>query len=138
MVGDGRTRRDSIYIDDCLEGLDLCARHPSAPGQTFLLASGEAPSLNELVGAVAEAQGVRPPRLRAPLGPMWLVGLGLEVGFKLIGKDAPFSRRSLKFFTSATVFDPEKIRTELGFSPAVTWQEGVRRTAEVLSRSHSQ
>jgi nucleoside-diphosphate-sugar epimerase len=135
MVGDGLTRRDSIYIDDCLEGLDLCARHPGARGQTFILASGEAPTLRELVEAVAESQGVSPPRLRAPVAPMWLLGLGLETAFKLVGRDAPFSRRSLKFFTSATVFDSSKIRSVLGFTPAVSWREGIRKTSEALGRS---
>jgi len=135
MVGDGQTRRDSIYIDDCLAGLDLCARHAKAPSETFILASGEAPSLRELVAAVAESQGVPAPRLRAPVAPMWLLGLGLEIAFKLAGKDAPFSRRSLKFFTNATVFDSGKIRSVLGFAPAVTWREGILKTSAALGRS---
>lgn len=132
LVGDGSARRDSIYIDDCLAGLELCAGHPAAAGETFILGSGDAPSVAELVTAIAEAQGVRPPWLRLPFAPMWLLGLGLETAFRLVGRDAPFSRRSLKFFTNATVFDTGKIRGILGFSPAVTWREGVRRTAEAL------
>jgi nucleoside-diphosphate-sugar epimerase len=130
MVGSGQARRDCIFIDDCLEGLELCARHASAPGETFILASGEAPSISELVTAIAEEQGVRPPRLKVPVAPMWLFCFGLETAFKLIGKDAPFSRRSLKFFSSATVFDSTKIRTVLGFAPAVALRDGVRRSAQ--------
>lgn len=138
MVGDGRARRDGIYIDDCLEGLELCAHHSAAPGETFVLASGEAPTLTEWTAAVAEAQGVRPPRLRVPVAPMWVVGLCLETAFKLAGRDAPFSRRSLKFFTNATVFDPAKIHDVLGFSPGVPWRDGVRRTArEMAARGRS-
>jgi nucleoside-diphosphate-sugar epimerase len=134
MVGGGRVRRDGLYVDDCVAGLDLCGRHPAAPGETFVLASGEAPSVTEWVEEIAAAQGARPPWLKVPAAPMWLLGLGLELSFKLLGKDAPFSRRSLKFFTNGTVFDPSKIRSVLGFSPQVTWREGIRRTAADLAR----
>ena len=136
MVGDGRTRRDGLYISDCVRGLDLCSRHPAAAGETYLLASGEAPTLHEWVGAIAEAQHARPPRFHVPVAPMWLLGWGLETACKMIGKDAPFSRRSIKFFTNATVFRPDKIRQRLGFQPEVTWRDGVRKTAEAM-RAHT-
>lgn len=132
MVGSGRIRRDGIYVDDCIRALDLCATHADAPGETFLLVSGEAPTLREWVAAIAAAQGVRPPRIQVPVAPMWVVALGLEAAFKLVGKDSPFSRRSLKFFTNATVFDAAKIRRVLGFEPTRSWREGVRLTAAEL------
>ena len=112
----------------------LVARLGERLGETFVLASGEAPSLTEWVAEIAAAQGARAPRFRVPVAPMWLLGLSLEVAFKMVGKDAPFSRRSLKFFTNGTVFDPRKIRTVLGFSPAVPWRDGVSRTAVELRR----
>ena len=132
MVGNGDIRRDGIYIDDCLEGLDLCARHDKAPGELFLLVSGEAPALQEWVAKIAESQGVHPPRFRIPVLPMWFLGLGLEAAFKCIGKDAPFSRRSLRFFTNPTVFDSRKIRTLLGFEPKISFEEGIRLSAEEM------
>jgi dihydroflavonol-4-reductase len=132
MIGSGRPRRDGIYIDDATAGLELLGTHPDAAGETLLLVSGEAPSIREWVDAIAAVQDVRPPRLRWPVAPMWLVGLTLELAGRLIGRETPFSRRSLKFFTNATVFDPAKIRRIVGFLPAVPWQEGVRRTAAAL------
>lgn len=127
-VGACREGRDGIYIDDCLDGLERCGTHPDAAGETYILASGDAPSIDEWIDEIARAQGVKPPRLRVPVWPMWLAGLGAECAFKLVGKDAPFSRRSLKFFTNGTVFDNAKIRG-LGFEPAVGWREGLKRTA---------
>jgi len=133
MVGSGRIRRDGIYIQDCLEGLEACARHEAAPGEVFLLVSGEAPTLQEWVAAIAGAQGVKPPRIHVPVFPMWLVSLGLEVAFKCVGKDAPFSRRSLKFFCNPTVFHADKIHELLGFKARTTYLEGVRRTVEAMN-----
>ena len=135
MVGSGRIRRDGIYIQDCLEGLEACAHHDAAPGEVLLLVSGEAPTLQEWVAAIAGIQGVKPPWLHVPVAPMWLVSLALEVAFKCIGKDAPFSRRSLKFFTNPTVFDAGKIRNLLGFKARVSYREGVRLTAEALKNT---
>ncbi|MBN2490569.1 MAG: NAD-dependent epimerase/dehydratase family protein [Planctomycetes bacterium] len=132
MIGRGRPRRDGLYIDDATRGLDSLGTHPAAAGETFLLVSGEAPTVREWVDAIAAAQGVPPPRLGWPVAAMWLAGFGMELAGWLTCREPPFSRRSLKFYTNATVFDPGKIRRIVGFEPAVGWREGIRRTAEAL------
>ncbi len=131
-IGACRAGRDGIYIDDAVSGMQLAASHPAAPGETFILASGDAPTIAEWIDAIAEAQGVAPPRVRLPIAVMYPVGLAAELAFKAIGRDAPFSRRSIKFYTNGTVFDASKIRDRLGFDCAVGWRDGVRRTAEAL------
>lgn len=131
-IGPCRAGRDGIFIDDAVRGMQLAATHDAAAGETFILASGDAPTIDEWIDAIADAQHVAPPRMRLPIAVMRPVGLGCEVAFKLLGRDAPFSRRSLKFYTNGTVFDASKIRERLGFECTVGWRDGVRRTAEAL------
>src|SRR5690606_21254236 len=42
FVGDGKTLRHPIYIDDMVEGFEIAATHEAAPGQTFIMAGPRA------------------------------------------------------------------------------------------------
>ena len=62
------------------------------------------------------------------MGVMTTLCLGVEGVFKGLGKEPPFSTRSLKFFTESSAFDIAKARRLLGFAPAVTLHEGLAHT----------
>jgi len=134
-VGSGSTLRHPIHIDDILSGFELAATHPSAVGEVFIMAGPRAVPIRELVGALARQLGVKPPNLRLPRLGAWLGGLMLEAGFGAVGREPPFSRRSLKFFTGNTAFRTEKARRLLGFVPRVELEEGLRRTLRELAHS---
>jgi nucleoside-diphosphate-sugar epimerase len=42
--------------------------------------------------------------------------------------EPPLYRRRVDFFTKSRAFDISKARAELGYTPAVSLQEGIRRT----------
>ncbi len=50
--GDGSLRMDFTHVEDCAEGIVLCATHPAAAGHTFNITRGEARSLAEAAEAV--------------------------------------------------------------------------------------
>jgi nucleoside-diphosphate-sugar epimerase len=134
FVGDGRTLRHPIYIEDMVNAFESAAGHERALGQAFIIAGPSAVSLRELADEIARALEVKPPRLRAPL---WLVFPAvylLELAGKLSGKNVPFTRRSLKFFTGNTAFAIGKAREELGFTPQIELAEGIGRTAVWLKQ----
>ena len=70
MFGNGKTLLHPVYIDDLVEGIILCAEHPAALGQTFILGGREYVPLNEVVQLVADAVGVKPPRGNLPVWPL--------------------------------------------------------------------
>jgi nucleoside-diphosphate-sugar epimerase len=47
-----------------------------------------------------------------------------------MGKEPPFSTRSLKFFTESSAFDISKAKNVLGFQPRVGIREGMKLTAK--------
>ncbi|MCX6553351.1 MAG: NAD-dependent epimerase/dehydratase family protein [Acidobacteria bacterium] len=129
-LGPGEIYYHLTYIDDLVEGFRLCGDVPQAAGRTYVLAGGEVTRLNELVALIAEAAGVRAPRLHVPVWPFWLAGAACEGVCRPFGIEPPLYRRRVDFFTKSRAFDIGRARAELGFAPAVGLTEGIRRTID--------
>lgn len=128
MVGDGRSRRYTIYIDDCSEGFELAATRDNVVGETILLTDHEPVTINELTTTIAEILGVKKPKVRVPLWLMYAACLGAEGIFKILGRQPPVSRRSLRFFTNDMALNTNKTRNVLGYNPRRTLREGLELT----------
>jgi nucleoside-diphosphate-sugar epimerase len=133
MVGNGETLRHPIYVSDAVRGLELCAEAENASGQVYLLA-GETPvTVETVVREIANLLGVRPPAIRLPL---WLgkwAGYSLQIAFKPLGRQPPFSRRSVDFFVKNNAYDISKARLDLRFEPQVDLRTGLTRTRDWLN-----
>jgi len=113
-----KNARSLVYLGNLIDAVILCAAHPRAAGQTFLLRDGEDLSTPELIRKIAEALG-RPSRLfPIPLGLMRLAGI-------LTGKTSAVDR-----LLGSLAVDDSKIRKELGWAPPFTVTEGLKATAE--------
>jgi nucleoside-diphosphate-sugar epimerase len=133
MIGDGRTLYHMSYIDDLCEGIRLCAVRAEAPGQVFILGGDRHTTLNELIGAVAAAVGSSGPRLRVPMWPVMAAARTCEAICRPLGIEPPLYPRRVEFFTKDRAADISRARRLLGYSPRVTLEEGVRRTADWYS-----
>jgi nucleoside-diphosphate-sugar epimerase len=92
MFGDGRTLRHPIFISDAVDGLALCAEVPEAAGQVYFMAGAEPVTIEALVRTVAEVVGSRPPIIRLPIGMGKLAGQALQIAYKPLDRQPPFSR----------------------------------------------
>ena len=127
-VGGGKTLRHPIYISDMVQGFEVAGGHANAPGGVFIIAGPRPVTLETLANEIADCVGARPPRLNFPAPLVWSGCMLLEVGGKLAGKEPPFTRRSLKFYTGNTAFSTQKAQDVLGFEAKVDLSEGLGRT----------
>ena len=134
FVGDGKALRHCIYVDDLIEGFELCANTENAVGQIYNMADNAPILIRELVLKIAEVVGAPLPRFRVPVWAIYPVCLVMEMGCKSFGKEPPISRRSLNFFTGNTSFDISKARRELGFNPKTNLEEGLRLTYDWITK----
>ena len=105
--------RSMIYVGNLADAVALCAESPAAAGKTYLVADGAALSTPQLCRALGAALG-RPARLFSmPLALLDLVG----------GDRARRLTRSLEV-------DDRAIRSELGWRPPFTFEQGLRATAD--------
>jgi nucleoside-diphosphate-sugar epimerase len=129
-LGSGEIYYHLTYIDDLVEGFQLCGEHPAAANRTYILAGGEVTTLNQLVKRVATAARVPAPRLHLPVWPFWTAGALCEAIAAPFGIEPPIYRRRVDFFTKSRAFDIARARQELGYDPQVGLDEGIRRTLD--------
>ncbi|MBN2346318.1 MAG: NAD-dependent epimerase/dehydratase family protein [Candidatus Aminicenantes bacterium] len=131
-VGDGRSLRHCLYVEDFNEACDRLATRPEAVGEVFVIGDRGAVTLRELMEAMAAAAGCRRPRLRLPRWLVFPLFAVVERLFLRLGRRPPVSTRTLKFFTNNTAFSIAKARQRLGFEPRFDLAEGMRRTWAAL------
>ncbi len=128
VLGDGEIFYHLTYVDDLVEGMRLAGEVPAGANRSYILAGGEVTTLNELVGRIAQAAGVAPPRLHLPVWPVWTMGAICEAVCTPLGIEPPLYRRRVDFFTKSRAFRIDRARRELGYAPAVGLDDGIRRT----------
>jgi nucleoside-diphosphate-sugar epimerase len=107
--------RSLVGIDNLVDLIALCIKHPSAANQTFLVSDNQDVSTRELLKKIGAALG-RPARL-VPV-PTELISLC----FFLLGR----RDLSLRLFSSLRV-DISKTQKILGWSPPVSLDQGLKR-----------
>ena len=114
VFGDGLQLRDFNYVDDCVEALLLAGVSDQANGKVYNLGS------TEVVGLKALAE--------------MMVGLGYGGTFELI----PFPPERKAIDIGDYYSDFSLITQELGWTPKIDLQEGLKRTMAYYQAHHAQ
>lgn len=100
IYGDGRQKRDFIYVSDVIDGFKL-AMHSKIDCELFNLGTGTSHNLNELVSILNNI-------------------LGTKI-------QAEYSNNPLKNYVFETLADINKTKKELGFEAKISLNEGVKK-----------
>ena len=111
-------RRSLVYVENLADALISCATHPAAVGQTYLVCDGQDVSTAMLVEKIARALGRKSRTFYFPPGLLRAVAA-------VLGRAEQIDR----LFGSVRVSD-EKIRSDLGWVPPYTLEQGLRATAD--------
>jgi nucleoside-diphosphate-sugar epimerase len=114
---DTKNRRSLIGVENLAGFLTLCANHPGAANETFMVSDGEDVSTRELVARLARALGRSPRFLPVP-------EFAVRFLARLVGKEAAVNR----LLGSLTV-SSDKARQKLGWKPQVPLDSGLATTA---------
>jgi nucleoside-diphosphate-sugar epimerase len=137
IFGGGMNLRHPVYISDMVHGLELCAETPDIDGEIFIIA-GEVPvESRELVNLISEELHVRTRKIDLPIFLGRVAGLVLELTFKLIGRQPPFSRRSMDFFLKHNAYTIAKAKSKLNYCPQVDLLTGIKKTIESINTSRA-
>jgi nucleoside-diphosphate-sugar epimerase len=129
MIGRGEVLYHMTYIDDLVDGIMRCGEHPAALGQTYILCGPRYTTITELAAAVAQAVGRPPPRGHIPAAPVLAAAKLCEAVCRPLRIEPPLHKRRLDFFLVDRGFSCAKATREIGYSPQVSLQEGLERTA---------
>lgn len=130
VIGRGDNRIATLYIDDAVRATLLAAADPAAENQTYDVASEEPVTQRQFLDATIDALGLActPRRTIRPLAFVcaWLV----ERLGSWTNHDVHISRTTVALMSADQVVDAGRIRTELGWRPEVSFEEGMRRARE--------
>jgi len=107
-----------VAIDNLVDLLVTCLKHPAAAGQTFLVSDGEDVSTTELLSRTANAMGKKVLLLPVP-------AFALELGAAMLGK-----REVAQRLCGSLQVDMTKTRSLLGWIPPMTLDQGLKIAVE--------
>ena len=110
--------RSMVALDNLVDLLVRCLRHPAASGQTFLVSDGEDVSTTELLRRTAQAMGKKACLLRVP-------ALVFQWGALMLGK-----RDMAQRLCGSLQVDICKTRSLLDWTPPLTLDQGLKKAVE--------
>lgn len=113
-----QNRRSLVAIDNLVDLIRTCLIHPAAANQTFLVSDGEDLSTASLLKRMGAALG-HPARL------FYVPPSMLQIGAGLVNKPGIYQR-----LCGSLQLDIAKTRVLLDWTPPVSVDEGLRRTAQ--------
>jgi nucleoside-diphosphate-sugar epimerase len=132
LIGTGAALIDTTYVDNAAAALvaavDACGR---AHGEPLVVSNGEPRPVGEVLARLCAAAGVPGPAGRVPFRAAWLAGAAIEGAWALTRRTStpPLTRFLVEQLATAHWFDQRRTRAVLGWTPAVSLDEGFARLA---------
>lgn len=131
-------RRDVIvwptYIDNLIDLLMLISEDPRAVGNGYLVHDGTSTTLQDFCAGIAHSLGVPPVTMHIPYSLAYAASWLMELAWKALRiRTRPLlTTYTVKNLGSRFHYSIDKARRELGWEPALSYEEGFARTMDWL------
>lgn len=135
-IGDFNKLIDTTYIDDAAQAHWLAAEKLSpvaaCAGKAYFISQGDPRPNWDIINMILSAAGTGPAVKRIPYAPAYAAAAALEAFWRLAGMktEPPLTRFVLQQLTTAHWFNISAARRDLGYNPAVTIEQGMKRLEE--------
>lgn len=135
LIGGGTALIDTLYVDNAVSALvaavDACG---SVHGEALVVTNGEPRPVGEILARICRAAGVPEPRRQVPLAVATTAGSVVETVWRLARRPGvpPMTRFLAEQLGTAHWFDQRRTRRALGWSPAVSLDDGFTALAREL------
>jgi 2-alkyl-3-oxoalkanoate reductase len=127
---------DQVFVDDAAAA-HLCAldrlgeQNPACGGRAYFISSGDPIESGELINRVLGAVGAPAATKRVPPWVAAAAGWAFEHAYRLVGRrdEPPITRFAANQLMTSHYFDISAARRDLGWSPVVSFAEGLERLA---------
>jgi nucleoside-diphosphate-sugar epimerase len=139
QVGDGTNTTDVTFIDNAATAHLLAADRltPGSPvaGEAYFISQGEPVLVWPFINRILALAGLSPVTRRVPTKLAYAAGAVIEAAYRVLGRtDEPRMTRFLAVqLGTSHWFDISAARRDLGYEPAVSTEEGLRRLGEWLA-----
>ncbi len=132
LVGDGTNRLNLTYAGNEADGCILAAEAAKAAGEAYNLCNDGAITQAEYLNKIAAQIGAKPLSKKVPYKVAYKAAFLMELFGHMFGKKKPplVTRYSVWLIGRKVFFSTDKIERELGYSPAVGYDEGIARSVD--------
>ena len=129
IVGSKPKLTPLIHATDAVSGI-LAAADSGKIGEIYIITNKQSEPFDKIRAIIQEALGVNRIPLYVPEWAALTLATIIEKTFSLARKTPPVSRKNIESTLADRVFSTEKARKELGFSPKIDPENGLRETVE--------
>ncbi|MGH3301030.1 MAG: NAD-dependent epimerase/dehydratase family protein [Streptosporangiaceae bacterium] len=132
VIGRGHNAIPWVYVTDLMQGILLALDHPDAVGRIYNIGNDSPLTQLELIEAIADEIGAKPPRRHLPYRAAHSAGwLAEGVARATRGRiPPPVTRHGVMLYGADNRHSIDRARAELGYSPAVPLRDGVSVAAK--------
>jgi nucleoside-diphosphate-sugar epimerase len=125
-VGGGAHRTSITHVENVVEGLVRGAVHGRG-GEAYFVTDGDPVVFREFISELLRTQGIEPPDRTVPAWVAGALARGGELAWRLLplGGSPPLTRFALWAASLDCTLDDSKARSELGYAPVVSREEGL-------------
>jgi nucleoside-diphosphate-sugar epimerase len=127
-VGPAAQTLPLVYLDDVVDAVLLAADAPAAPGRVFHVVDPFEVTQGEYLQRCRARLGRALKVLRVPTALFMLLGFGVELLGRVLGRDVPLTRYRVRSLRPLANFNLEAAREGLGWTPRVGVRAGLDRT----------
>lgn len=130
MFGSGNTLYHPLYIDNLIDAFMICMEPDKGNGREYLIADEEYYPIKEIVKKVGEALNAPLKIKYYPVMPVVIAGHIVEKLCRPLGITPPIFPRRVDWYRQNRAFDITRAKKELGYTPKIGLDEGLRRTGQ--------
>ena len=136
-INSGRKPAGLAYVTNVVDLMLLAADSENSVGQAYNASDGSDVTWRQYVDRLAEIVGVRSPRMVIPYRVAYLAGWAMEkiYGAFRLQQRPLLTRMAVELLGTNQGFPIDKARRELGYQPAVQFDEGMRRVEDWLRQT---
>ncbi|QDT38629.1 NAD-dependent epimerase/dehydratase family protein [Stratiformator vulcanicus] len=130
FLGSGDQLLNNTNVKNLVAAVMLAIESDDVVGEVFNITDQRLVSKTEFISTICKEAGYEMPQKHVPLGVAKLLAKGMEGAWRLLGKkEAPLlSLAKYKFLGLNLDFSIEKAKSQLGYAPAVEFEQGMRET----------
>jgi nucleoside-diphosphate-sugar epimerase len=139
-IGNGDNRIDTVFVENAAEAqllaADALAANPEVSGRAYFISQDDPVNCWKWIDELLALAGLPPVSKSLSLSAAWGIGAGMEAAYKLLPtRSEPRMTRFLAAQLGVShYFNISRAKTDLGYRPRVSTEEGMRRLAVSLGR----